>query len=81
MAARRVLNMAHDPEFPDDELLEPGPDEDFIAPTELLDVVPARTTRGVGRLVSDAEPANDVTQRYLNEIGARPLLTPQEEFE
>jgi RNA polymerase nonessential primary-like sigma factor len=73
--------MAQDPEFPDDELLEPVPDEDFVAPVEMLDATPARGSRGIERLASDADPANDVTQRYLNEIGARPLLTPQEEFD
>jgi RNA polymerase nonessential primary-like sigma factor len=72
--------MPDDPDFADDELLEPGEEDGFEAPAELVEVEAPRS-RGSERLIAETEPASDVTQRYLNDIGARPLLTPSEEFE
>jgi RNA polymerase nonessential primary-like sigma factor len=72
--------MPDDPDFADDELLEPGDDDGFTAPAELAEIEAPRARPGE-RLIAETEPASDVTQRYLNDIGARPLLTPKEEFE
>jgi RNA polymerase nonessential primary-like sigma factor len=58
--------------FAEDELPEEGtPDEAFLTDPE-EDSVSA---------TPEVELLNDVTQHYLNEIGAKPLFTPQEEFE
>lgn len=65
--------MTEDSEFADDELLEPEAAAEFSAAVESP---PETETPQV-----ENDPANDVTQRYFNEIGVRPLLTPQEEFE
>lgn len=76
--------MSQDAEFADDELLEPGSPGALDA-DEL--VVDATEVAGNGSdangetSVLGTDPGNDVTQRYLNDIGARPLLTPQQEFE
>lgn len=59
------------PLFPDmaDEMSgEMPPDEAFLAEAEEAAVSP------------EAELLNDVTQHYLNEIGAKPLFSPQEEY-
>ena len=72
--------MPDDPDFADDELLEPGDEDGFVPPPEMVEIEPVRA-RAAERLVGETEPASDVTQRYLNDIGARPLLTPKEEFE
>ncbi len=45
-------------------------DEQFLADPEEEEAAPA----------PEVELLNDVTQHYLNEIGAKPLFTPQEEY-
>ena len=56
----------------DEELPEAGvPEEAFLAETD--DEAAAATP--------EVELLNDVTQHYLNEIGAKPLFTPDEEFD
>ena len=72
--------MPDDPDFADDELLEPESDDGFVPPPDAIEIEAPRT-RAAERLIAEAEPASDVTQRYLNDIGARPLLTPQQEFD
>ncbi|MDR1710163.1 MAG: RNA polymerase sigma factor RpoS [Candidatus Accumulibacter sp.] len=54
-------------EYPDDETLraESG-GEGFPGPEEAA--------------APESEPLNDATQKYLNEIGAKPLFTPEEEY-
>ncbi len=47
-----------------------GGDEEFLADPEREDEQPS----------PEAELLNDVTQHYLNEIGAKPLFTPDEEY-
>lgn len=74
------MSMAVDPESAIDQ-------EDAFggSPTDLLDTVPAEVAGGHGPDgVAVSEPAeadllNDVTQLYLNEIGAKPLFTATEE--
>ncbi len=62
---------AADPDFPEDALLpEAASDELFLSDQEEEPV--AQTP--------EVELLNDVTQHYLNEIGAKPLFTPKEEF-
>lgn len=66
--------MSDDPDshFAEDEIPEPGPLDD--APLVEAEIeVPAAA--------SEVELLNDVTQRYLNEIGAKPLFTPSEEVD
>ena len=67
--------MAGDPDSDagfDEELPETGtPDEPFLGETD--DEAAAATP--------EVELLNDVTQHYLNEIGAKPLFSPQEEFD
>jgi RNA polymerase nonessential primary-like sigma factor len=67
--------MTGDPESDagfDEELPEAGAsDEPFLAETD--DEAVAATP--------EVELLNDVTQHYLNEIGAKPLFNPQEEFD
>lgn len=66
--------MSDDPDshFAEDEIQEPGSlDEAPLVEAEIE--VPAAT--------SEVELLNDVTQRYLNEIGAKPLFTPSEEVD
>ena len=60
-----------DADFVDEEPHEGASDEVFL--TELEDEVVAATP--------EVELLNDVTQHYLNEIGAKPLFTPDEEFD
>ncbi|MDQ5905390.1 MAG: polymerase nonessential primary-like sigma factor, partial [Pseudomonadota bacterium] len=66
---------ADDSEFEEGEaLLEPElPDEAELEAVE-REVVSATETAS-----AETEIINDVTQLYLNEIGAKPLLTPVEE--
>ena len=71
--------MSDSPEFEDDEaLLEPeAPDE---AELELAEAEAGRKPDAVGETAApEVDILNDVTQLYLNEIGAKPLLTPAEE--
>ncbi|MBI2308458.1 MAG: RNA polymerase sigma factor RpoS [Rhodocyclales bacterium] len=65
--------MSDDTEFEDDAQLEPEtPDE--------AELEAAEQEAAASEVVSpETEILNDVTQLYLNEIGARPLLTPAEE--
>ena len=61
-----------DSEFAEDEMPEEGAsDELFLSEPEdeATSVTP------------EVELLNDVTQHYLNEIGAKPLFSPQEEFD
>ena len=60
-----------DAEFDDDLPAERGADEAFL--TETDDELVASTP--------EVELLNDVTQHYLNEIGAKPLFTPAEEYD
>lgn len=64
-----------DSEFDEDEaLLEPE------APEEAeLEAAERETAAAVEPASAETEILNDVTQLYLNEIGAKPLLTPAEE--
>lgn len=76
--------MNQDAEFADDELLEPGSSGELDA--EELAVDPADVAESGAETNGEstsagADPGNDVTQRYLNDIGARPLLTPQQELD
>ena len=66
--------LSEDREFEEDEgLLEPEqPDEAALAEAERESVATETVT-------AETEILNDVTQLYLNEIGAKPLLTPAEE--
>jgi RNA polymerase nonessential primary-like sigma factor len=59
-----------DPDFAEDEITEPGlPDESSAPELE-------HESEGSS---AEIELLNDVTQLYLNEIGAKPLFTPVEE--
>ncbi|MEI7612566.1 MAG: RNA polymerase sigma factor RpoS [Betaproteobacteria bacterium] len=61
-----------DSEFAEDETLEEGAsDEAFLSEPE----------EEVVSLSPEVELLNDVTQHYLNEIGAKPLFSPQEEYD
>ncbi|MDA0190229.1 MAG: RNA polymerase sigma factor RpoS [Proteobacteria bacterium] len=78
--------MADDPDLADEEIPEPGsPDADGAG--EALDVDGSGGAEGEGALPVEAmatvelDSAGDVTQIYLNEIGAKPLFTPAEEAE
>ena len=64
-------NADQDAELMDDEApREEGGEEGFLAdPEEETSVSPP-----------EVELLNDVTQHYLNEIGAKPLFTPEEEY-
>ena len=77
--------MSQDAEYADDELLEPGSpveySEDVELPTDSAEGVDAGADLVGESAEQGADPGNDVTQRYLNDIGARPLLTPQQEFD
>ena len=76
--------MSQDAEFADDELLEPGSPGALDADELVVDTAEAAGNGGDANgdaAALGADPGNDVTQRYLNDIGARPLLTPQQEFE
>lgn len=75
--------MSQDAEFADDELLEPGAPGDLDQDEVLADETgPLEAgAESSSETQGAADPGNDVTQRYLNDIGARPLLTPQQEFE
>ncbi len=65
--------MSEDREFDDGALSEPDtPDEAELAEAE-------RETAASEVASAETEILNDVTQLYLNEIGAKPLLTPAEE--
>ncbi len=65
--------MADDAEFDDENPLEPESPDD--AELEAAD----REVAAIEASSPETEIINDVTQLYLNEIGARPLLTPAEE--
>lgn len=76
--------MSQDAEFADDELLEPGSPGALDADELVVDAAEAAGNGNDANGDASAlgtDPGNDVTQRYLNDIGARPLLTPQQEFE
>ncbi len=66
--------LSEDREFEEDEgLLEPEqPDEAALVEAE-------REAVATEAVTAETEILNDVTQLYLNEIGAKPLLTPAEE--
>ena len=73
--------MADDPVFDDEEALEPvepAEAELEVGESEVGGSEPAASSDTVS---AEAEIINDVTQLYLNEIGAKPLLTPTEEAE
>jgi len=59
--------------FAEDEL----PDENASSEEEFL----TDPDEDGGALAPEVELLNDVTQHYLNEIGAKPLFTPAEEFD
>jgi RNA polymerase nonessential primary-like sigma factor len=62
--------MSDDPELPEEDIPE----------SESLDEVPLSEPESEAPVVSaEVELLNDVTQLYLNEIGAKPLFTPSEE--
>jgi RNA polymerase nonessential primary-like sigma factor len=58
-----------DPDFPEDEIPEPGLSDEELAPEPEVEVAAS----------AEIELLNDVTQLYLNEIGAKPLFSPAEE--
>jgi len=61
-------------ELMDDEMpREEASDEEFLADAEEEEEAAATPA-------PEVELLNDVTQHYLNEIGAKPLFTPQEEY-
>ncbi|MEI7429387.1 MAG: RNA polymerase sigma factor RpoS [Betaproteobacteria bacterium] len=61
-----------DPDFAEEELSEEGTsDELFLSEPE------EESTAAT----PEVELLNDVTQHYLNEIGAKPLFTPKEEYD
>ena len=61
-----------DADFAEDELPdENAPEEEFLTDPD----------EDAGALAPEVELLNDVTQHYLNEIGAKPLFTPAEEFD
>jgi len=61
-----------DPDFAEEELSEEG------ASDELFLSEPEEDTTAA---TPEVELLNDVTQHYLNEIGAKPLFTPKEEYD
>ena len=61
------------PEEPSPELLEAIPTD--LDADELL-----QTAKAAGKVAAEYELLEDVTQIYLNEIGTRPLLTPEQEL-
>ena len=61
-----------DPDFADDEM----PNEEAAEEAFLSD-----PDEAAGASTPEVELLNDVTQHYLNEIGAKPLFTPDEEFD
>lgn len=62
--------MSNDPELPEEDIPE----------SESLDEVPLSEPESEAPVASaEVELLNDVTQLYLNEIGAKPLFTPAEE--
>jgi len=65
--------MSDDTEFEDDAMLEPEAPEDAELAAAEREVAAAEAS------TAETEILNDVTQLYLNEIGAKPLLTPVEE--
>ena len=75
--------MAQDPEYSEEELFDEGSEAEAVLPeaeTEAeveAEVEPVAEVAGRG----GSDLLNDVTQLYLNEIGAKPLLTPAEEFD
>lgn len=76
--------MSQDAEFADDELLEPGSSGELDAEELAVDAAEVAESGAEANgesVTGGADPGNDVTQRYLNDIGARPLLTPQQELE
>lgn len=73
--------MSDDPEFPDDELAEPELHDEETGFDGLQEDVPeSEQVPDTASSKHIPEAGNDVTQRYLNDIGARPLLTPEQEF-
>ena len=75
--------MTQDAEFADDELLEPGASGELDVgelPGDAADL-PDNLIDAASEAAATADPGSDVTQRYLNDIGARPLLTPQQELD
>jgi len=66
--------MAQDPEYSEEEVFEEGSEDEVALPEAEVEAVVEAPT-------GEAELINDVTQLYLNEIGAKPLLTPAEEFD
>lgn len=76
--------MSQDADFADDELLEPGSPGELESEALVIESADGGERNGDANeetVSHGADPGNDVTQRYLNDIGARPLLTPQEEYE
>ena len=76
--------MSQDTDFSDDGLLETGSSGELEIESLAAEGVEVAeiAADSVGDAVSSgSDPGTDVTQRYLNDIGARPLLTPQQEFE
>ena len=77
--------MNQESEFADDELQEPGSptafpgnEDELAAIVDHVDESEESPEEGVSPGV---DPGSDVTQRYLNDIGSRPLLTPPQELE
>jgi len=70
-----VRNDADAPEFPEEE-----PEVEFQGEGAGEEAVVAESGEEAEAAPPAYELLNDVTQLYLNEIGAKPLLTPQEEL-
>jgi RNA polymerase nonessential primary-like sigma factor len=63
---------APDPDFAEEEMSEEGASDELFLSEPEEDVTAA---------TPEVELLNDVTQHYLNEIGAKPLFTPKEEYD
>jgi len=65
--------MTDDPDLAEEEIPEPGPGEEGALSAAEAEEAEAPVA------AAEVELLNDVTQLYLNEIGAKPLFTPAEE--
>ncbi|MBA3996772.1 MAG: RNA polymerase sigma factor RpoS [Candidatus Accumulibacter sp.] len=67
--------MTDDPDLAEEEIPEPGPGEEGALSAAEAEAEEAEAPVAA----AEVELLNDVTQLYLNEIGAKPLFTPAEE--
>ena len=69
--------MTDDPDLAEEEIPEPGPGEEGALSAAEAEAEAEEAEAPVA--AAEVELLNDVTQLYLNEIGAKPLFTPAEE--